>query len=306
MDRRQFIRRGFVYSALGTLYASTIGKLFAGSRATESMQPYDLVAVRGGEPVEMYRRAISELGGMEAFVKPGQTVAIKPNASWDVPPERGGNTNPALMKAIVEDCLAAGASRVFAFDNTCDNWESAYANSGVEAAVRAGGGQMIPANQERNYQEVQVPGGKSLTTTKVHERLLQSDVLINVPILKHHASTLVTIGMKNLMGLVWDRRFMHRNDLNQCIADFCLYRKPDLNIVDAYLVMTQNGPRGTSEADLTRMRSLMISKDIVAVDAAGAMMLGHDPREIGHLRIGAEMGLGQIDLDKLNIQRINL
>ncbi|TVR42040.1 MAG: DUF362 domain-containing protein [Bacteroidia bacterium] len=304
MDRRQFLRKGFIFSALGSLYAGTIGRIpgFAMSAAGN----YDLVAVRGGEPVEMYHRAMEEMGGMKKYIKPGQTVVLKPNASWDVPPQRAANTNPDLMRAIVEDCLAAGAGRVFAFDHTCDNWERSYANSGVAEAVRQGGGQMLHANLERYYRDVSIPGAKRLTTAKVYERLMEADVFINIPVLKHHASTTITIAMKNLMGIVWDRRFWHRNDLHQCIADFCLYRKPDLNIVDAYLVMTRNGPRGTSEADLTRMRSLLVSTDIVAVDAAGAMMLGHEPNDIAHLRIAAEMNIGNINLDDLNIRRVML
>ncbi|MDR4987977.1 MAG: DUF362 domain-containing protein [Bacteroidales bacterium] len=308
MDRRQFLRKGFLYSALGGLYASTIGRLplFASRLQAHGQGNYDLVAVRRGEPVELYRRAMEEMGGMSRFVRPGQSVIIKPNCSWDVPPERGANTNPELVKAIVEDCLQAGASRVFAFDHTCDNWERSYANSGVADAVRLGGGQMLPANLERYYTDVTIPGAMRLTSAKVYERLMESDVYINVPVLKHHASTTITVAMKNLMGVVWDRRFWHRNDLHQCIADFCLFRKPDLNIVDAYRVMTQNGPRGRSEADISVMRSLLVSTDIVAVDAAGAMMLGHEPEDIGHLRIAAEMGIGSIDLEALNIKRVAL
>jgi len=274
--------------------------------ATSGPGNYDLVAVRNGQPVEMYRRAMEEMGGMEKYVQPGQTVALKPNASWDVPPERAANTNPELMTAIVEDCFEAGARRVLVFDNTCDNWERSYANSGVAEAVEKAGGQMLHAHLERYYKEVDIPGAKRLNKAKVYERLINSDVFINIPVMKHHASTTITIAMKNLMGVVWDRRFWHRNDLHQCIADFCLYRKPDLNIVDAYLVMTQNGPRGTSAADLTRMQSLLVSSDIVAVDAAGALMMDHQPDQISHLRIGAEMGIGEIDLGKLNIQRVML
>ncbi len=308
MDRRQFVKKGFIYSALGSIYASTLGRLplFAARKNTAGPGRYDLVAVRRGEPVEMYQRAMQEMGGMERYVKPGQTVIIKPNSSWDVPPERAANTNPDVLKAIVEDCVAAGAERVFAFDHTCDNWEKSYDNSGNAEAVRQGGGQMLPANIERYYQEVDIPGARRLTKAKVYERLMQADVFINVPVLKHHASTTITIAMKNLMGVVWDRRFWHRNDLHQCIADFCLYRKPDLNIVDAYRVMTQNGPRGTSEADVTMMRSILVSSDIVAVDAAGALMLGHQPEDIAHLRIADEMKIGSIKLDDLNIKRVIL
>ncbi len=308
MDRRQFLQKGFIFSALSSLYASTIGRipLFAAEKKVESRGNYDLVAVRNGEPVELYQRAMAEMGGIGTYVKPGQTVVLKPNASWDTPPERAANTNPDLMAAIVRDCLDAGARRVYAFDNTCDNWERSYNNSGVKDAVEDAGGQMLHAHLERYYTDISIPGAQRLTNVKVHERLLESDVFINIPVLKHHGSTTVTIGMKNLMGLVWDRGYWHRNDLHQCIADFCLWKKPDLNIVDAYLVMTQNGPKGTSTADLTRMRSLIISEDIIAADAASSMMLDHQPGDIGHIRIGAEKGIGNMQLDQLNIRRVAL
>lgn len=306
MNRRQFIRKGVIYSALLSFFASTIGKIqsMASKSSLAQAGNYDLVAVRGGEPVEMYRRAMLELGGIQRYVKRGQRVVIKPNAAWDTPPERAANTNPELVGAIVKDCLAAGAGQVFVFDHTCDNWQKCYENTGIEAAVKAAGGQMVPGNVERNYRDVKIPGGKRLTEAKVHEQILDADVFINVPVLKHHGSTTVTAAMKNLMGVVWDRGFWHRNDLHQCIADFCTFRKPDLNIVDGYLVMTKNGPKGTSTSDLSLMKSLLVSSDIVAVDAAGTLIFGAQPREIGHIRIAAEMNVGNINLDQLNIRRI--
>ena len=306
MDRRQFLRKSVIYSALGSLYASTIGRIpgFASKHIVSRPGNYDLVAVRGSEPVAMYHRAMSEMGGMQQYVKPGQRVVVKPNAAWDTPPERAANTNPDLVGAIVKDCLDAGAAQVFVFDHTCDNWQMAYENSGIEPAVRAAGGRMVPGNFERNFRDVTIPGAKRLKEAKVHEQILDADVFINVPVLKHHGSTTVTIAMKNLMGIVWDRRFWHRNDLHQCIADFCLFRKPDLNIVDGYRVMTQNGPKGTSTSDLALMKSLLISSDIVAVDAASTLIFGAQPRDIGHLRIAHEMNIGTINLENLNISRV--
>jgi len=301
MKRREFLRKGFLISVLAGIYGATVGRL---QNTFAQRRPIDLVAVRGGDPVAMYRRAIRELGGMQAFVKRGQRVVVKPNIAWDVPPERAANTNPELVGAIVRDCVAAGASRVFVFDHTVDQWQRAYETSGIERAAREAGALVVPANLERDYREVQIPGARRLHTAKVHHHILEADVFINVPVLKHHASTTVTIAMKNLMGIVWDRRFWHRNDLHQCIADFCLSRLPDLNIVDAYLVMTRNGPRGVSEADLARMKSLLISKDIVAVDAASTLIFGAQPQDIGHIRLAAQMNVGQINLDRLNISRI--
>ena len=306
MKRRDFIRRSALLTAAISLYGSVAGRvsnLFSSAVAASSL-PFDLVAVRGGEVVPMFERAIAELGGMQQFVKRGQTVVVKPNIGWDVPPERGGNTQPDLVGKIVEHCVRAGARRVLVLDNTCDNWQRCYQNSGIEKAVADAGGQMVPANLERYYKDVTISGAKVLKETKVHEQIINCDVFINVPVLKHHASTSLTIAMKNLMGIVWDRRWWHRNDLHQCIADMCLYRKPDLNIIDAYLVMTKNGPRGTSVADVVAMKNLIISPDIVAADAASALVFGTKPEEVNYIKLGHEMKIGNMELSKLKIQRV--
>ena len=135
--------------------------------------------------------------------------------------------------------------------------------------------------------------------------ILESDVFINVPILKDHSSARMTIAMKNLMGVVWDRGFWHRNGLHQCIADFVSYRQPDLNIVDAYRVMRRNGPRGVSINDVTTMKYQIISDDIVAADAASAKIYPSDEK-VPHINMAGERGYGQTDLSKLKIGRIKI
>lgn len=306
MERRDFLKKGIGAGILaGTTFSLTgVDRLFAGTSSQSRGGSYDLVAVRGGEPEVMFDRAIEVMGGMRRYVKSGQTVVVKPNIGWDVTPERGANTNPGLVKRIVQHCYQAGAKDVFVFDNTCDNWIRSYKNSGIEDAVKEAGGKMMPGNTENFYRDVNVTKGKRLKTAKVHELILNSDVFINVPVLKHHGSARVTINLKNLMGIVWDRRFWHRNDLHQCIADFGTYRKPDLNIVDAYRVMMKNGPRGVSVDDIVLMKSLIISPDMVAADAAATRLFGSEPEDIGHIKIADEMGVGTMDLSKLNIHRI--
>jgi uncharacterized protein (DUF362 family) len=182
-----------------------------------------------------------------------------------------------------------------------------YKNSGIEKAVKSAGGKMVPGNSESYYQEVAIPNGKMLTSAKVHEKVIESDVFINIPVLKHHSSTRITGALKNMMGVVWDRGYWHSNNLNQCIADYALYsKKPTLNIMDAYNVMMRNGPRGVSKDDLSNMKSLLLSTDWVALDAAGAKMMGLEPSKIEHLTIAAGMGIGKIDLATLNIHRIKM
>jgi uncharacterized protein (DUF362 family) len=266
---------------------------------------YDLVAVKNGEPDRLFDAAMEALGGMRRFVRPNQTVVVKPNIAWDVEPERAANTNPLLVRRIVEQCRAAGAKTVYVFDNTCDNWRSSYKSSGMEQAVRDAGGTLVSAESERYYHPVTV-GGRRLTEAKEHELILESDVFINVPVLKDHGGATLTISMKNLMGVIWDRRYWHRNDLHQCIADFAAYRRPDLNVVDAYRVLAHNGPRGVSVRDVTEMRSLLISQDMVTADAAGARLLGLDPGQVGYIRLAAAQGVGRLDLENLSIKRILL
>lgn len=267
----------------------------------------DLAAVRGGEPDVMFDRAIAAMGGMGRFVKKGQRVVIKPNIGWDVPPERAANTNPLLVKRIVEHCFQAGAREVLVFDNTCDAWTKCYRTSGIEKYVKEAGGKVVPGNTESYYQEVEIPQGIKLKSTKVHELYLGADVTIDVPVLKHHSSSKLTIAMKNLMGVVWDRRYWHRNDLNQCIADFATFhKKPDLVVVDAYNVLMKHGPRGVSANDVVNMKAQIVSTDMVAADAAAAKMFGVDPATIRYIRLADQMGAGTMDLTKLNISRIKI
>jgi len=306
-------RRHFLRNSLGAGVAAGAFLSFGGSQKILAGKPvpagpsYDLIAVMNGEPEEMFDMGIQAMGGMGSFVSPGQKVLVKPNIGWDVVPEKGGNTNPALVKRIIEHCLKAGAKEVYVFDNTCDNWIRCYQNSGIEKAVKSAGGKIVPANSEKYYQEVTIQNGKKLTSAKVHEMVLDSDVFINVPILKNHSSTRMTGALKNMMGVVWDRGFWHANNLNQCIADFGLYsKKPNLHVLDAYNVMMRNGPRGVSVEDLSKMKSLFLSTDGVAVDAAGAKMMGLEPAKVEHLAIAAGMGIGKIDLATMNIHRIKM
>jgi uncharacterized protein (DUF362 family) len=306
MKRREFIKKsGSAVALAGAAWALPGMTSFAGKPFFPS-DKYDLVAIKGGNPVDMFDQAIASLGGMEQYVKQGQTVVVKPNIGWDVIPARAANTNPDLVGRIVKHCLEAGAKEVTVFDNTCDKWDKCYTNSGIEKAVKDAGGKLAPGHTEGYYQQVDVPEGEKLTDAKVHELILESDVFINVPVLKSHSSARLTIAMKNLMGIVWDRMFWHRNDLHQCIADFTTYRKPDLNIVDAYNVMMKNGPRGVSEADVANLRSQLISTDIVAIDAAAAKLFGYEPDEVPYIEIADEMGIGTMDLAQLNINRIIL
>jgi uncharacterized protein (DUF362 family) len=310
--RRDFVKTTLAIGA--TVSIADFGKLFAAeSQATAaSTLPAEtgpkpvLVAVRDGDRVAMLDNALAELGGIQAFVRPGQTVVIKPNIGWNASPERGANTHPSIVGHLTALCLSAGAKSVSVFDNTCDQWQETYKNSGIEEAAKAAGAIVVNGKDETLYREVAIPNGTKLKSAKVHSLILDSDVFINVPVLKHHHATLMTACMKNLMGIVWDRGTWHRTDLHQCIADLLTLRKPAFNVIDAYHPMVRNGPRGKTVDDVVEMRTLLASTDIVAIDAAAARLLNHQPSEITHIKIAHEMKLGRMDLENVDVRRHKL
>lgn len=303
MKRREFISSSVKAGLIGgaALSLGNFSSLFPSSLLFNI--DYQLAAIKGAEPDVMFDEAIKVFGGMKNFVKAGQTVVVKPNIGWDVSPERAGNTNPLLVNRIIKHCFDAGAKNVYVFDHTCDNWRKTYSNSGIERAVKDAGGKIVSGESESYYQDVRINQGKRLKKAKVHELILESEVFINVPVLKHHSSSDLTIGMKNLMGVVWDRGYWHQNNLHQCIADFAAFRKPDLTVVDAYNVMKRNGPRGVSKEDLVTMKSLLVSTDVVAADAAAAKLFGRNPSDIDYIKMADAMKVGSMQLDSLSIYK---
>lgn len=303
MDRREFLKKSLdlgIGAGAAIAFGGLPTSVFAGEAVT------DLVGVMGGEPDVMFDKGIEAMGGIRRFVKPNQKVVIKPNIGWDTVPERAADTNPLLIKQIVRQCLNAGAKKVYVFDHTADEWRRCYENSGIRRAVEEGGGTMVPGNSERYYQRVDVPDAKVLKKTYVHELYLDADVFINVPVLKNHIATKLTIGMKNLMGVVWDRGWWHRHDLHQCVADFATFQRPTLTVVDAYRVLTANGPMGVSEKDTMLMKAMVLACDPVAADTAAARMYGINPLEVDYLQKAQELGAGTMDLKSLNIRKIRV
>jgi uncharacterized protein (DUF362 family) len=304
MNRRKFIK-SVTAAAVVTAAASKFPKAVFSQSAAGAALP-DVVGVRNGTPVEMFRKGIEALGGIQAFVKPGQTVVIKPNVSFDSGPERAANTNPDLVAEIVRQAKAAGASKVSVFDHTLNEWRSSYKNSGTQDAVERAGGAMIPANDNKYYELMKRPQAKRLKESALFKPMLEADVFINVPILKNHGGAKMSCAIKNLMGVVWDRRSWHGNDLNRSIAEVLYYVKPALNVVDAYRVMRENGPRGVSVDDVDIKKYMIISKDIVAADSAALGVIGYRLSDVPYVRIAGDLGFGKYDLSSLKVERINL
>jgi len=313
MDRRDFLKTiaatGVVFSLKMSGGMDILAQTLKSS--TAGQQDVDLVAVMGGEPDIMFRKAIEAVGGMKKFVKPGYKVCVKPNIGWDKTPELAANTNPKLVAEIIKQALEAGAKEVVVFDHTCDEWTKCYKNSGIEDAAKKAGAKVLPGHDITYYREIPLPNGVSLKKAKVHTAILDSDVWFNVPILKHHGGANMSLSMKNLMGIVWDRRIFHSSGLQQCIADICtLDKKPVLNVIDGYRLLKQNGPQGKTEADMILSKALFLSQDIVAVDTAATKFFNQirsmPLEDVAHIARGQALKLGTMDIDKLNIKRIKL
>lgn len=310
MKRRDFLKTSAITSAALSLNFNSLQAALTSNKMVIESAP-EMVAVMGGEPAAMLDKALEALGGINKFVKKGQKIVIKPNIGWDRSPELAGNTNPELIGALIKKCINAGASKVTVFDHTCDNWQKCYESSGIASITKENGGIIMPANDEKYYKEISLPNGISLKSAKIHEALIEADAWINVPILKNHGGEKLTCAMKNLMGIVWDRRFFHQNDLQQCIADINTWEKrPVLNIVDAYRIMHQNGPQGKSPADVATLKSLIASPDIVAIDTAALGLFNQvkklDMEAVSHIQKGEKLKLGTTNLQKVNIQRIRI
>ena len=310
MKRRDFLRTALAGAVAGAvkIEGSTI---LAADKGASTETPNDLVAVMGAEPAELYKKGIEAMGGMKRFVKKGQKVVVKPNIGWDKTPEYAANTNPVLVSEIVKDCLAAGASEVVVFDHTCDEWEGCYKNSGIAEAAEKAGAKVAFAHDEKYYREVELPLAVKMKNPKIHEAIIDCDVWINVPILKNHGGAKMTISMKNYMGIVWDRGYLHRHNLQQCIADATTYEKrPVLNIVDAYRIMTQNGPKGKTTDDVQLAKAIFMSTDIVAVDTAATKFFSQY-REMSldnlpYLSMAQNVKVGTMNIDSLKVARIKL
>ena len=228
----------------------------------------DLVIARGSDPDSLLDRGLAALGGLERMVTKGVVVTLKPNFSVPRRPDEACTTNPVLVASVVKRCLAAGAKEVRVIDYPFTSASIVLEKTGIQKAVTAVGGKVAVINKQSDFQSVEVKGATVLKRTEFSKAVIESDIFINMPILKHHNMAGLTMGLKNMMGLVWDRGFFHRTDLHQAIAELATVRKPDLVILDAIRGITDHGPVGPGP--IRDYNELVLGADPVAVDAYGA------------------------------------
>jgi uncharacterized protein (DUF362 family) len=265
----------------------------------------DLAVARGGDdPAVLVERALAALGGMSRFVPPGATVLVKPNICVSYHTyEYAATTNPWVVGALVRLALEAGASQVRVLDYPFGGSpDEAYVRSGIQEQVETAGGEMVPLSKMQ-FLPTEIPQGLDLRSAEIHELALQSDVLIDVPIAKNHGLAILTLGMKNLMGLILDRQAIHRN-LGQRLADLTSRIRPTLTVIDAVRILTANGPTGGNLDDVRKLDTIIASPDIVAADAYASTLFGLRPSDLAYVAAGEAMGLGRSDLASLRIEEI--
>jgi uncharacterized protein (DUF362 family) len=261
-----------------------------------------------GSAVDAARRAVELLGGMGRFVHSGQKVVVKPNIGWDRTPEQAANTNPDVVAAVVRMCLEVGAGEVLVFDRTCNDPRLSYRRSGIKDAVEAVRDRRVKLfhPDRRKYVDVKIPGAVSVGEWKFYEDAIRADVFINVPVAKHHSLSGLTLGMKNVMGVIGGNRGQIHTGFDDKIVDLNLARPSTLTILDASRILVAHGPQGGRLEDVRKPGVVVAGPDIVAVDAYATRFFGLKPKEIDHIRRAAERGLGTMDLDKVRLREESL
>jgi len=265
-----------------------------------------LSSVRGTDPTEMTRQAVAAIGGIERFVSDGMDVIIKPNMCTDYYSfEYGATTNPEVIAALVSLSLGAGAKRVRVMDNPFGgNAQSAYSRTGIEEAVIQAGGELEVMNKNK-FRMTDIPDGIDIKEWNFYQDILDADVVINVPIAKHHSTTGLTLGCKNLMGAIINRPQIHTN-IHQRIADLTSRVRPALTVVDGIRTLMRNGPTGGNLNDVKMSNTVIASADIVAADSYAATLFDKVGADIGYIQSAANMGLGIMDLSSIKIEEITI
>jgi uncharacterized protein (DUF362 family) len=295
-------RRDFLKAAFGTAAYFAARKAFPAATAPE----FDVGVAVGKDYAKSVERAIDLVGGIRKYVKPGSVVVVKPNIGWNSPPELKANTDPIVVRTVVHLCFQALASKVYVFDRTCNNPKLTYVRSGIADAAKTAGASVMFVDDvsDKLYKKIRIPGASFLEETTVNRYILESDVLINVPVAKDHSSAGLTIGMKNLMGITGDNRSKWHWELHDAIADINLGVKSHLTVVDATYIMLDNGPTGGSKNDLKRLDSIVASPDVVSADAETSLLFGVSPGKIDYIRKAAEKGIGKMDAFAKKVENV--
>jgi uncharacterized protein (DUF362 family) len=285
------------------------GKLISGEPArpaaagqAKPANAAQVVQVKGASPYEITRRAVAELGGMARIVSRGDVVMVKPNIGWNRTPEQAACTNPEVLRAVIELAFAAGAKKVIVMDNTCHKAEDCYQRSGIEAMARKTGAEVRFSDENRLV--AHDFKGEVLGKWPVFRDHLEVDKFINVPVLKHHGSSGLTMAMKNLYGILGGNRGKLHRDMGENIADLANGFRSDLVVIDAFRVLVRNGPVGGRLSDVELRQTVIASTHIMHADVAAAALFGRDAREVDSLQAAHARKMGEIDIARVQLKSL--
>jgi uncharacterized protein (DUF362 family) len=302
-------RRDFIRASLGTAVSLTIPNLGLPELLAQTLDEKqvfpDLAVVTDDDPASLTRKAMELLGGMSRFVSQGDVVVVKPNIGWDRSPEQAADTNPQVVAEVIKMCLESGAKKVRVFDRTCNTATRCYENSGIKKAATEAGAE-VSYVVDAGFSDVKFPEGEVLKHWPMYKPALEADVLINVPIAKNHGLTYLTMGIKNLMGIMGDDRGKIHWNIDDKLADVANFIRPQLTILDAYRILVKNGPQGGSLKDVQEMKTVIAGTQLATVDAYGATLFNMKATGLAHIVKSSKFGLGEIDLDRVTIEKMSL
>ncbi len=300
MDRRDFLKTALITSAALAIPGNSDILI----EVLEAAEKTDLVVAHGLSPAAITKAAINALGGIKAFISRGDVVVVKPNIGWDRLPAYAATTNPEVVSTVISLCYGAGAKRVKVFDNSVADPRRCYKQSGISAAATAAGG-IVSYVDERKFRDMKLPG-VALKSWPLYSEAIEADKFINIPIAKTHGLSSLTLGMKNLMGIMGGSRGRIHQRINESLVDLAMTVKPTLVVLDAVRILTAHGPQGGDLADVKQLNTVVAGRDQVAVDAFGATLFGLQGVDLGYVKAGSKAGLGTMNLSKLKIRKINV
>lgn len=306
LNRRNFLKMQM--KGAGLAMAAGSGLLLPKAGLTEAVPD---IAVTKGAKIAGVRKAVEMLGGMSRFVKKGNRVLIKPNMSFARGPEYATTTHPEVVREVVIMCMEAGAASVRVLDHPLAPADRCLARTGIKDILKPIDKNMVHmVESDHLYSEVKIPDGLAITKMDIMKEVLKSDVLIAVPVAKSHSSTGVSLSMKGMMGLIYNRRVLHwMYDLDDSIVDMNTVLKADLVIIDGSRVLTTNGPGGPGKVVVKN--TIIASTDCVAADAYAVSAFEwygkkFKPRQVAHIREAHERDLGRMDIENLSIKTVTV
>jgi uncharacterized protein (DUF362 family) len=268
-----------------------------------------LVEVIGDDADQMTRVGMEAYGGMRHFVSEGDRVVITPNFAWARPPEVGATTRPEMVRRIIELCWDAGAKSIVCLDYASDMTPRAFKVSGAYKAIQGTGARLLSPWSPEQFVRVgdfHRAGfhDEKLGWQAVASVLTRCDVLIDMPVFKHHRDVGVTGALKKLMGCVWRRAGYHHVGIHRCIAELSSVLRPTLTVMDAVQVLSTNGPNGPGK--LVKPGRVVIAADPVLADAHACQWLEVEPKEVEYLARAAKLKVGQLSVGDSEIERITV